>query len=230
LFLSLKLPIFVVGKICNNSDQKKVKKIMQSAVIDKVKSRISHSKFGEVFFVSSFPEYDVEYVTKLLSILEKEGTITRISKGVYVKARKTRFGTLYPSASELVREIAKRDKAAVIATGDTAANQLGLSTQVPMNSTFLTTGSSRKLTLGKRTVTLKHGAPKNFAFKGKLIQNIVQALRSIGEQNLTPENERQIAKLLAESPEKETIEHDLRLAPVWMRNIINRNKPKEYHD
>lgn len=203
---------------------------MQSAVIDKVKSRISHSKFGEVFFVSSFPEYDVEYVTKLLSILEKEGTITRISKGVYVKARKTRFGTLYPSASELVREIAKRDKAAVIATGDTAANQLGLSTQVPMNSTFLTTGSSRKLTLGKRTVTLKHGAPKNFAFKGKLIQDIVQALRSIGEQNLTPENERQIAKLLVESPEKETIEHDLRLAPVWMRNIINRNKPKEYHD
>ena len=200
---------------------------MQSAVIDRVKSRISHSKFGEVFFVSSFPEYDVEYVTKLLSILEKEGTITRISKGVYVKARKTRFGTLYPSASELVREIAKRDKAAVIATGDTAANQLGLSTQVPMNST---TGSSRKLTLGKRTVTLKHGAPKNFAFKGKLIQDIVQALRSIGEQNLTPENERQIAKLLAESPEKETIEHDLRLAPVWMRNIINRNKPKEYHD
>ena len=203
---------------------------MQSAVIDKVKSRISHSKFGEVFFVSSFPEYDVEYVTKLLSILEKEGTITRISKGVYVKARKTRFGTLYPSASELVREIAKRDKAAVIATGDTAANQLGLSTQVPMNSTFLTTGSSRKLTLGKRTVTLKHGAPKNFAFKGRLIQDIVQALRSIGEQNLTPENERQIAKLLAESSEKETIEHDLRLAPVWMRNIINRNKPKEYHD
>lgn len=203
---------------------------MQSTVIDRVKSRISHGKFGEVFFVSSFPEYDVEYVTKLLSILEKEGTITRISKGVYVKARKTRFGTLYPSASELVREIAKRDKAVVIATGDTAANQLGLSTQVPMNSTFLTTGSSRKLTLGKRTVTLKHGAPKNFAFKGKLIQDIVQALRSIGEQNLTPENERQIAKLLAESPEKETIEHDLRLAPVWMRNIINRNKPKEYHD
>ena len=203
---------------------------MQSTVIDRVKSRISHSKFGEVFFVSSFPEYDVEYVTKLLSILEKEGTITRISKGVYVKARKTRFGTLYPSASELGREIAKRDKAAVIATGDTAANQLGLSTQVPMNSTFLTTGSSRKLTLGKRTVTLKHGAPKNFAFKGKLIQDIVQALRSIGEQNLTPENERQIAKLLAESSEKETIEHDLRLAPVWMRNIINRNKPKEYHD
>ena len=203
---------------------------MQSTVIDRVKSRISHSKFGEVFFVSSFPEYDVEYVTKLLSILEKEGTITRISKGVYVKARKTRFGILYPSASELVREIAKRDKAAVIATGDTAANQLGLSTQVPMNSTFLTTGSSRKLTLGKRTVTLKHGAPKNFAFKGKLIQDIVQALRSIGEQNLTPENERQIAKLLAESSEKETIEHDLRLAPVWMRNIINRNKPKEYHD
>lgn len=75
---------------------------MQEAVVDKIKKRIVHCKFGEVFFVSSFRKYDVEYVTKLLAIFEKEGIITRISKGVYVKARKTRFGILYPSAFELV--------------------------------------------------------------------------------------------------------------------------------
>lgn len=33
----------------------------------------------------------------LLSTFEKEGLITRIAKGVYVKARKTRFGVVYPS-------------------------------------------------------------------------------------------------------------------------------------
>ncbi len=100
--------------------------------------------------MSSFPQYDVEYVTKLLAIFEKEGLITRIAKGVYVKAQKTRFGILYPSAYELVKEIAKRDKAKVIPTGATAANRLGFSTQVPMNSVFLTTGSGRKLKLGNR--------------------------------------------------------------------------------
>ncbi len=176
-----------------------------------------------MFFVSSFPQYDVEYVTKLLATFEKEGIISRLSKGVYVKARKTRFGTLYPSVFEIVTEIAKRDNAVVIPTGATAANQLGFSTQVPMNTSFLTTGSSRRLSMGKRTVILKHGAPRNFAFKGILMRDLVQALRSIGEKNLVAEDEKQIYKLFAEHPEPETIEHDLLLAPVWMRNVIKRN-------
>lgn len=196
---------------------------MQNAVIEKVRRKITRGKFGDVFFVSSFPSYNVEYVTKLLAIFEKEGLITRISKGVYVKARKTRFGILYPSAFELVTQIAKRDKAVIIPTGTTAANRLGFSTQVPMNTSFLTTGSSRNFAMGNRTVVLKHGAPRNFAFKGTLMRELVQALHSIGEKNITPEHEKQIARLLSETPEKETIEYDLLLAPVWMRNIIKRN-------
>ncbi len=196
---------------------------MQDSVTNKIRRKIARSRFGEVFFVSSFPQYDVEYVTKLLATFEKEGIISRLSKGVYVKARKTRFGTLYPSVFEIVTEIAKRDNAVVIPTGATAANQLGFSTQVPMNTSFLTTGSSRRLSMGKRTVILKHGAPRNFAFKGILMRDLVQALRSIGEKNLVAEDEKQIYKLFAEHPEPETIEHDLLLAPVWMRNVIKRN-------
>ena len=197
--------------------------MMQTSVVEKIKRKIIHCKFGEVFFVSSFPQYDVEYVTKLLAVFEKEGIISRISKGVYVKARKTRFGILYPSAFELVTEIAKRDKAVIIPTGVTAANQLGFSTQVPMITSFLTTGSSRKLVMGKRIVLLKHGAPRNFAFKGVLMRDLVQALRCIGKNNVTLKDEVQISKLMAENLEMETIEHDLLLAPVWMRNIIKRN-------
>ena len=82
---------------------------MENAVVQQIRKRITRSKFGEIFFVSSFPQYDVEYVTKLLAIFEKEGLITRIAKGVYVKACKTCFGILYPSAYELVKEISKRD-------------------------------------------------------------------------------------------------------------------------
>ena len=81
--------IFAVGNICNHSDQNKINIYMQDAVVNKIKSKIAHGKFGEVYFVSSFPQYDVEYVTKLLAIFEKEGIISRIAKGGYVKARKT---------------------------------------------------------------------------------------------------------------------------------------------
>lgn len=115
--------------------------------------------------------------------------ITSIVKGVYVKARKTRFGIIYPSAYELVTEIAKRDKAKVIPTGATAANHLGVSTQMPMNTIFMTTGSGRKLKLGNRKVTLKHGAPKNFAFRGRLTSELIQALRNIGENNISHKDE-----------------------------------------
>lgn len=196
---------------------------MQRTVEHQVKAKLTYARYGEVFFVSSFPQFDVEYVTKLLSIFEKEGLITRIAKGVYVKARKTRFGVVYPSAYELVKEIAKRDKAKVYPTGDTAANRLGFSTQVPMNACFLTSGTPRTLKLGNRIVTLKHGVPKNFAYKGELMPELVQALRNIGEENITEEIEKRIAQLLTETPETQTIEHDLQLAPVWIRQIIKRN-------
>ena len=196
---------------------------MQRTVEHKVKAKITYARYGEVFFVSTFYQFDVEYVTKLLAQFEKEGLITRIAKGVYVKVKKTRFGVVYPSAFELVTEIAKRDKAKIFPTGDTAANRLGFSTQVPMNASFLTSGSSRKLKLGNRTVTLTHGSPKKFAYKGKLMPELVQALRSIGEDNITESVEKRVAQLLSATPETETIEHDLLLAPVWVRQIIKRN-------
>ncbi|MBM0653912.1 hypothetical protein JMN11_09565 [Capnocytophaga genosp. AHN8471] len=199
---------------------------MKETVSQKIRNRIVHGKFGEIFFVSSFPKYDVEYTTKLLSLFEKEGLITRIAKGVYAKVKKTRFGILYPSVYELVEQIAKRDKAKVIPTGETAANRLGFSTQIPMNTTFLTSGSPRKLILNGRTITLKHGAPKNFAYKNKLIAELVQALRSIGEYNITPENKDTITKIFTNIQNSDIVEHDLFLAPFWIQKLIKKNNLK----
>lgn len=196
---------------------------MQISVKNNIRRMITRVRYGTVLFVSSFPQFDVEYVTKLLAQFEKEDLIARIAKGIYVKAKKTRFGVVYPSAFELVKEIGKRDKAIVIPTGETAANRLGFTTQVPMNACFITSGTPRKLKLGNRTVTLKHGVPRNFAYKGKLMPELVQALRSIGKENINDAVEKRVAQLLSETPETATIEHDLLLAPVWVRQIIRRN-------
>lgn len=45
---------------------------MESTVVQKIRKRITRSKLGEIFFVYSFPQYDVEYVTKLLAIFKKK--------------------------------------------------------------------------------------------------------------------------------------------------------------
>ena len=51
------------------------------------------------------------------------------------------LGILYPTFEEIAAAIARRDKAKIVPTGIYALNQLGLSTQLPMNVVYLTEGS-----------------------------------------------------------------------------------------
>ena len=191
-------------------------------VIDKerVRREITRGKYGAIFSSSSFPGLTANYATKLLSAFEKEGLVVRISKGVYLKARKTRFGVSYPPIEEIVSQIAKRDKARIFPTGDTASNMLGLSEQVPMKTCFLTSGTARDLNIGGRTVELKRAAPKNFAYSNEMVGVLTQALRSIGEDNITNEIKAKIPAILSTVERDKRFEADLKLAPAWIEKLI----------
>lgn len=185
-----------------------------------LKERIKRHKDGSIFFRDSFMEYDDEYVGNVFAALLKDGTLVRLSQGVYYKPVHTRLGILYPAVSEVITAIAKRDHAVIMPTGNTAMYHLGLTTQVPMNYEYLTNGAARQVTVGKQTITLKHGVANNFAFRGKLMPILHQALRAIGQANITDEHKGQIATLMAHTPEPRTIKHDLKLLPVWERSLI----------
>ena len=96
----------------------------------------------------------------------------------------------------MVKAIAHRDKSKVQPCGMTALNMLGLSTQVPTKYTYLTSGSSRKLKLGDRLIELKRSVPKNFVFKTTLGALLMQALKSLGEKNISKLEIVQIRKLI----------------------------------
>lgn len=194
--------------------------IARDKVVDVIRGRIDQAEKGTLFFSNSFPEYDDEYVGKVLSDLVKQGAIYRLSRGVYLKATMTKFGLVYPTTEEIAKAIAERDNAEVLPTGSAALNILGLSTQVPMNPVFLTSGSARKIRCGNKTITFKHGVPKNFAVKGQMMRLLVQAMKAIGEQNITKEELDGISEILRKYPEKETIKHDLTVMPQWIKNTI----------
>lgn len=187
---------------------------------ERVRREITRGKYGAIFSSSSFPGLTANYATKLLSAFEKEGLVVRISKGVYLKARKTRFGVSYPPIEEIVSQIAKRDKARIFPTGDTASNMLGLSEQVPMKTCFLTSGTARDLNIGGRTVELKRAAPKNFAYSNEMVGVLTQALRSIGEENITDEIKAKIPAILSTVERDKRFEADLKLAPAWIEKLI----------
>lgn len=189
-------------------------------IIEQIKDNIKKSKDGSLFFANSFPEFDEEYVSKVLSDLCKQDYIVRITFGIYLKPMRSKFGVVYPSVADIVAAISKRDNAQILPTGNTALNQLGFSTQVPMNSEYITSGSARVIKIGKRTIKLRRSVPRNFAYKGELMPILVQALKAINQDNLTDEHIGIVRSLLKEHPEEKTWRGDVQLAPAWIRKII----------
>ena len=165
-------------------------------------------------------EFSEERAKAVLGEFVEKGLLCRLAKGVYYKPIETRFGILYPEVGNLVKAIARRDNAQVLPTGETAQNMLGLSTQVPMNYVYLTSGSARKIEVGPRTVTFKRCVPKNFAVKNEFLAILIQAMKSIGEDRMTAQHRTVIKGLLQKNLPIETFEQDLKVAPIWVRKTI----------
>lgn len=189
-------------------------------------SKISRSKKGTIFLPDSFLPIDVQYASNVLGQLVKEGILIRISQGIYLKPKMTRFGPVTPSLYEIAEIIAKRDHAKILPCGPAAENYLGFSTQIPMNAVYITNGASRKLRIGNRTLTFKYGVPTNFSFKGKIMPILVLALKSIGKDNVTDDTLATVYGVLKNNPEETTWEEDITLAPIWIRKIILSTKQR----
>lgn len=190
--------------------------------MSEITKRIENMHEGQIIFISDFSDLNgnEKVVSRALSAEEKKGNIVRLAKGMYLRPKNTRFGIVYPSVDEMVKAIAHRDKSKVQPCGITALNMLGLSTQVPTKYTYLTSGSSRKLKLGDRLIELKRSVPKNFVFKTTLGALLMQALKSLGEKNISKLEIVQIRKLIDNEKRMEQFKLDVLLMPIWMRKLI----------
>ena len=176
---------------------------------------------GTLLFPDDFSHLGTsEAIRKALQRLREKGLIKQVAHGIYVRPKiNDLIGELTPSAEEVAKGIAKRDKIKLVPTGVYALNALGLSTQVPMKLVFLTDGPARTIKVGKRTIMLKRTSPKNLLAKGEISTLVIQALREIGKDYVTEEQKDKILELLKrEKPYK--LQHDIQLAPVWIRTIM----------
>ena len=185
-----------------------------------LRQRIEAMPEDSILFRSDFPEYHAEFVGGTLSELTGKGVLVKLAQGIYAKPRKSRFGVVLPSVDKVVQAIATRDNAQILPSGMTALNVLGLSTQVPMNYTYLTTGSERTVKLANRQVTLKRGVPKNFCYETRLIALLVQALRALKRENINEGELQTISSLISKEPDKESLMKDVDMMPAWMKRIV----------
>lgn len=188
--------------------------------INTLRSRIEAMPEDCVLFRSDFPEYHSEFVGGTLAELTSEGVLVKLAQGIYAKPRKSRFGVVFPSVEKIVQAIATRDNAEILPSGMTALNALGLSTQIPMNYTYLTTGSERTVKLANQQIVLKRGVPKNFCYETRLIALLVQALRALKQENVGKEELQTIRTLINKEPDKEALAKDVDMMPAWMKRIV----------
>jgi len=193
------------------------------SVEKKIETRILHKKAGVILFPEDFTDLGSNDAIRLaLHRLEKKELIRRIAQGIYVRPRISEFvGEITPTAEDVAEAIAKRDKIKMIPTGVYALNALGLSTQVPMNIVFLTDGSPREIKIGKRSISLKKTTPKNLKVKGRISGLVIQALREIGNNNVSDQQEKKIIDLLKKEDQLK-LKHDISLAPVWIQKIMKK--------
>ena len=151
----------------------------------RIQSRIRGKGRGAVFTPKDFVDLGSRAsVDQALSRLARKGTIRRLDRGVYDFPRRRPGGrVLYPRLKDLVKGIGVPGSA-LQPVGAKAANDLGLTTQVPANVVFLTDGPDRDVQVGNLTVQLKHSSPRQLVGSGGPAGVVIQALRYLGRSGV----------------------------------------------
>jgi hypothetical protein len=190
---------------------------IQSQITQKIRS----FQRGKPIFPADFKGMGSEAAIKMaLTRLTKQRTLDRIAHGIYVVPKENpKFGKIPPSLEEIAHAIADRDHARIRPAGAFALNKLGLSTQVPLKLVYVTDGAPRYVKIGKRTIKFKPTTPKNLAYKGTITGLAVQALKELGDKNVSQETIKKI-KVLLRDEKPVVIMEDAKLAPYWIAKIF----------
>ncbi len=92
---------------------------------------------------------------------------------------------------------------------------------MPLNIVYLTDGSARVVKVENRTIKFKKTSPKNLATIGSISTLVIQALKEIGKDKAT-EKEIEIILKHLQKEEPYRLEHDIKMAPEWIRIIMRK--------
>lgn len=158
-------------------------------------------------------------VDQALSRLTERGQLVRVGWGVYLCSLKSRFGTRAPSVEEAVAAIARQKGEVIVVGGAAAANELGLTTQVPVRPIYWTSGRTRRVNLGKQVVELRHVPGWQLALAQEPAGQIIRALARLGPEKAEPALQALKSKLPV-ATFRELASLATRM-PSWMAQVVS---------
>ena len=194
------------------------------AYIDQIYNRIISEKPQKVFVISDFCDLmDYGTAKKSLSRLESNNKIQKIMRGVYYNPRYSQLIQEYekPSVDEVAKAIARNFKWTIAPSGNTALNQLGLSTQVPAKWIYFSDGPYKTYKIGIQELEFKHRTNKEISGMSEKTILVIQALKELGEEQITESVIQKLKRQLTDE-EKLKLLNETKQTTVWIFNIIKK--------
>lgn len=194
---------------------------MTQSIEKKITNRIYGRGRGCVLTPNDFLDIGSRQAVGLaLHRLTKAGTLRRVARGLYYFPKSNRLlGELSPSVDAIAKAISARDQVKLQPFGGYAANLLGLSEQVPAKVVFQTSGSARKLKVGKLSIELHPSSSRAMATAGRTSGLVISALRFMGKNQLDDKAVMRLRAVLS-LEDRHRLFKDIPYAPAWMHAAL----------
>ncbi|QIE48212.1 hypothetical protein G5B38_21650 (plasmid) [Pseudohalocynthiibacter aestuariivivens] len=190
-------------------------------ITSKIKQRIIGKGRGAIFAPSDFLDIGSRAsVDQALSRLADHGVIRRLTRGLYDYPKKSpRFGYVSPSADDVAQAVARKDNQVLQPSPAMAANQLGLSTQVPSKPTYMTDGPTRVKTIGQQVIQFRNASSKTLVGAGQKTGAVFQALRYVGKDRVDDQVIGKLARAL-DDKDRTLLSKQSKHVPAWMHPVV----------
>ena len=195
---------------------------MREKIQKEIEKRIELMQSGYVFSAKDFADISTQDASnQALSRMEKEGRIKRIIRGFYyVPVFSELIGEYSAPRIDMVAEaMARKYNWTIAPSGNTALNELGLSTQVPYTWSYVSDGPNREYDINGSVLTFKRVKQSEISGFHRITVAVIQAIRAIGKDYISSKHKKILKGILSEE-DKETILAEAKIASSWIVDIL----------
>ena len=195
-----------------------------SSYMEIISDRINSFDSHKVFFANDFLDIASNAtVRQILKRLVDEDKIKRVIDGFYYNPRYSELVGEYEAVSihELALAIARKYNWDIAPYNSTALNLLRLSTQVPTHYKYISSGRYKEYKIGDTVLEFKKVNPGEIANMSLKTATVIQAIKSLGKENITNEVIQKIRENLSEK-ERIDLMNESKSVPAWIYEVIRK--------
>ena len=192
--------------------------------MQEIRARILAAEDGAVFVAPDFADIaDTATIRQGLKRLYQSGIIRRIIRGIYEKPKYSKLLDEYVAADPdaVAKALARCYHCTIAPCGNTALNLLGLSTQVTAVWSYISDGPYKTYEWNSTKLEFKHRTNKEITGLSYMTSLVIQALKTLGRTNVTPEIIQTLSEKLTED-EKRACLKEATESTDWVYDTIRK--------